>query len=258
MADKAPYLEGRVAVVTGAGTGIGRAIAERLADHGAKVALMGRRTEPLEETAAAIGETARVFPVDVANRDAVNEAFDSVHETLGAIHDVIVNAGIGGPNEPGPNDRWDAILATNLTGAYSTIRAFVKHAAPGPDPRHAVVISSCLARFGVPGYTAYCASKAGTLGMVRAFAHELASDNILVNAICPGWVDTEMARDGMKGIAASMGKTLEEARPDILGAVPLERMSEPEEIAGLVAFLLSHDARTITGATLDQNAGSWM
>ncbi len=251
-------LEGRVAVVTGAGTGIGRAIAERIARHGASVPLMGRRTAPLEETAAAIGEAATVFPVDVADRDAVNRTFEDVHAKLGSIHDVVVNAGIGGPNEPGPNDRWDAIVATNLTGAYSTIRAFEEHAADGPEPRHAVVISSCLARFGVPGYTAYCASKAGTLGMVRAFAHELASRNILVNAICPGWVDTQMAREGMEGIASSMGKTLDEARPEILSAVPLERMSEPDEIAGLVAFLLSPDARTITGATFDQNAGSWM
>ena len=120
------------------------------------------------------------------------------------------------------------------------------------------MISSCLARFGVPGYTAYCASKAGVLGMVRAFAHELADRNVLVNAICPGWVETEMAREGMRKIAEAIDTTYEEARRGALDLVPLKKISEPDEIAGLVAFLLSPDARSITGATLDQNAGSWM
>lgn len=260
MTDRRPAAtaQHRAVVVTGAGTGIGRAVAERLIADGARVALMGRRREPLEEVAGTHGDAATVIPVDVSDRPALHAAFDAAGAALGPIHAVIANAGIGGPNAPGDDDRWNSIIDINLTGAYETVRAFERVAAPGPDPRHAVVISSCLARFGVPGYTAYCASKAGLLGMVRAFAHELAEQNILINAICPGWVETVMARDGMKGMADAMGTSYEEARKMAMDAVPLGRISDPEEIAGTVAFLLSPDARSITGATLDQNAGSWM
>jgi len=249
----------RTAVVTGAGTGIGRAIVHRLCDEGWRVALVGRREGPLEETveSSSGGETL-ALPADVRDAGALEATFRRAASELGPLHAVIANAGSGGPNEPGEGDRWDEVVRTNLDGAYFTIRAFERHLAPGPEPRHAVVISSCLARFGVPGYTAYCASKAGVLGMVRAFAHEMADRNVLVNAVCPGWVDTEMAEAGMRKLGESMEIPYQEAREKAISQVPLQRISEPEEIAGLVAFLLSPDARSITGATLDQNGGSWM
>ena len=251
-------LTGKNIVVTGAGTGIGRAIAVRLSSDGAKVALVGRREAPLEETREACPGETFVATADVSDRGAVDAAFDRIVDAFGPLHAVVANAGIGGPNEPGDSDRWSEVVRTNLDGAYHTIRALEARLAEGDDARHAIVISSCLARFGVPGYTAYCASKAGVLGMVRAFAHELADRNVLVNAICPGWVETEMAREGMRKIAEAIDTTYEEARRGALDLVPLKKISEPDEIAGLVAFLLSPDARSITGATLDQNAGSWM
>jgi NAD(P)-dependent dehydrogenase (short-subunit alcohol dehydrogenase family) len=248
----------RNVVVTGAGTGIGRAIALRLAHDGTRVALVGRRRAPLEDVAKAIGGRSCVQTADVRDREAVERAFREAASDLGPLHALVANAGVGGPNHQGPDDRWDEVVRTNLDGTYFCVRAFERHLAPGPEPRHAVLISSCLARFGVPGYTAYCASKAGILGLVRALALEWAERTVLVNAICPGWVETEMARRGWQDIADGAGQTLAEARRGALDLVPLRRASEPEEIAELVAFLLGPGGRSFTGQALDPNGGSWM
>ena len=121
-----------------------------------------------------------------------------------------------------------------------------------------VVISSCLARFGVPGYTGYCASKAGLLGLVRALALELASEQIQVNAICPGWVETDMAREGLQMMANELQMSYDEAYSQAMSAVPLGFMNQPQDIAGMVSWLISTDARGVTGQSLDINAGSWM
>ena len=121
-----------------------------------------------------------------------------------------------------------------------------------------VVIASILARFGVPGYTGYCASKAALLGMVRALALELAGQDVQVNAICPGWVDTAMAREGIDGMAQGMNITFDEARAMAMSAVPMGRMSEPEDIAGMVAWLTASESRGVTGQSLDMNGGAWM
>jgi NAD(P)-dependent dehydrogenase (short-subunit alcohol dehydrogenase family) len=124
--------------------------------------------------------------------------------------------------------------------------------------RCAVVVSSCVARFGVPGIAAYSAAKAGQLGLVRSLAAELAPRGVRVNAICPGWVETEMAEQRMREIAAELGRDYESVRRELVAAVPLQRISEPEEIAGLVEFLCSPDAAGFTGQTFDPNNGAWM
>jgi NAD(P)-dependent dehydrogenase (short-subunit alcohol dehydrogenase family) len=251
-------LTGRTAVVTGAGTGIGRAIALELSHAGAAVGLIGRTPATLEAVASdAAGETC-IVTADVCDRSAVDAAFGTIAERLGPLHVVVANAGIGGPNDLGGGDRWDAIVRTNLDGAYFTLRAFEEQLAPGDGWRHAIVISSCVARFGVPGISAYSAAKAGQLGLVRSLAAELAPKRVLVNAICPGWVETKMAADRMSEIGEEMGKGLAEAREELLGGVPLQRISEPEEIAGLVAFLLSPAAVSFTGQAFDPNNGAWM
>ena len=235
-------LEGKHVVVTGAGTGIGRAIARRLADEGARLTLMARDESRLRDVVPG----AATKSVDIRDRDAVLAAFD---EPLDAL---VANAGVGGPNEPGDGDRWDDIVQTNLYGSYWCVRAAEPRL---PDGGRIVVTSSILARIGVPGYTAYCASKAGLLGMVRAFAAELAPRGIQVNGICPGWVNTAMA---WEGLSVWPGLSQDEAWESAKQEVPLRRMSEPQEIAGTVAWLVSDDALGVTGQGIDHNNGAWM
>lgn len=251
-------LTGRVAVVTGAGRGIGRAIALRLAEDGAAVALLGRNRERLEAVAAESGERAAVHPCDVSRRAQVDDVFDAVRESLGPLHVLVANAGIGGPNPLDGEDRWDSIVRTNLDGAYFCLRAFERHLAPDGGWRHAVVISSCVARFGVPGISAYSAAKAGQLGLVRSLAAELAPRRVLVNAICPGWVETPMAVQRMQEIAADAGRPYAQVRDELLSSVPLQRISQPEEVAGLVAFLVGPAGVAFTGQAFDPNNGAWM
>ena len=250
-------LANRHVVVTGASSGIGRAIAVKLASEGAKVSLFARRKAGLAATAE-LAAGSVPFACDVSDRTTVNAAFAQATDVHGPIHGLVAAAGIGGPNSAGENDRFDEIVATNLTGAYNCVRAAERHLADGPGARHVVLISSILGRFGVPGYTGYCASKAGLLGMTRAFALELAPKNVLVNAICPGWVDTDMAWEGIEGMAKGMGISRDEAHKMAMGAVPLGRMGTPEEIAGLVTWLLSPAAACFTGQGIDINGGAWM
>lgn len=251
-------LTGRVAVVTGAGSGIGRAIALRLGRRGAKLALLGRTLEKLETVAGEMRGETLCESVDVAVRGQVEKVFRSVADRLGPLHILVANAGLGGPNQAGEGDRWDEIVRANLDGAYFCIRAFEESMEEGSEPRHILVISSCVARFGVPGISAYSAAKAGQLGLVRSLAAELAPKRVLVNAICPGWVETRMALERIGEIAAEQGRPKDEVRQELLGAVPLERMSEPDEIAALVEFLVSEGGVAFTGQTFDPNNGAWM
>ena len=251
-------LDGRHVVVTGAGTGIGLAIARRVSRDGASVTLLARDGDRLRAESSSLAGPTNVAECDIRRRKDVDRAFDAAVAALGPIHALVAAAGIGGPNEPGSDDRFDDLVATNLVGAYSCVQAAVRNLAPGPVARHVVVISSILARIGVPGYTGYCASKAGLLGLVRSLAAGLGSENVQVNAICPGWVDTEMAWAGMDGLAEGSGGTREDAYRDAMKAVPLGRMSQPEDIAGAVAWLLSADARGVTGQAIDQNGGAWL
>jgi NAD(P)-dependent dehydrogenase (short-subunit alcohol dehydrogenase family) len=235
-------LEGKHVVVTGAGTGIGRAIARRLAAEGAQLTLLARDESRLRDVAPG----AATRSVDIRDRDAVFAAFAQPLDAL------VANAGIGGPNEPGDGDRFDDIVRTNVYGTYWCARA----AEPLlPDGGRIVVTSSILARIGVAGYTGYCASKAGLLGLVRALAAELAPRRIQVNAICPGWVNTDMA---WQGLSVWPGLSQDEAWEVARQEVPLRRMSEPEEIAGTVAWLLSDDALGVTGQAIDHNNGAFM
>jgi NAD(P)-dependent dehydrogenase (short-subunit alcohol dehydrogenase family) len=229
---------GKHVAVTGAARGIGLAIAERLAADGARLTLLDRDEPRLD------GATIRV--VDISDRDAVFAAFS---EPLDAL---VANAGIGGGNEPGENDRFDEILQTNLYGTYWCVRAAEPLLADGG---RIVVTSSILSRIGVAGYTGYCASKAALLGLVRSLAAELAPRRIQVNAICPGWVDTDMSR---LGLSLFEGLTQEEAWEVAKQEVPLRRMSDPSEIAGTVAWLLSDDSVGVTGQAIDQNNGAFM
>jgi NAD(P)-dependent dehydrogenase (short-subunit alcohol dehydrogenase family) len=250
-------LEGRHVVVTGAGRGIGRAIALRLAAEGASLSLLARGAEALEATAAETGG-AFTAAVDIRDGEQVERGFAAAAAANGPLHALVANSGIGGPNEPGGGDRFHDLVATNLVGTYLCARAAQRHLAPAPARRDVVVVSSILARIGVSGYTGYCASKAGLLGLVRSLAAELAPENVQVNAICPGWVETDMAREGIDLMADALGVSHEEALAEAMREVPLRRMSRPEDVAGTVAWLLSADARGVTGQTIDQNGGAVM
>ncbi len=249
-------LAARHVVVTGGGRGIGKAIAERLAAEGATLTLLARDLERLQPVGAELG--AGFAACDIRDRGQVDAAFAAAASERGPIHALVANSGLGGPNEDGPDDRFDDLVATNLSGTYYCARAALRHLAPGPERRDVVVIASILARIAVGGYTGYSASKAGLLGLVRSFAAELAPENVQVNAICPGWVDTEMAWEGIDGFAEAIGSTREDAYRRAMGDVPLRRMGAPEDIAGTVAWLLSPDSRGVTGQAIDQNGGAWV
>jgi NAD(P)-dependent dehydrogenase (short-subunit alcohol dehydrogenase family) len=194
----------------------------------------------------------------VGDRAAVDDAISQAVTAHGPLRGLIANAGMGGPNRAGDDDRWDQLLTTNLSGTYYCFRAASQHLVQDDDARHLIAISSILGRIGVPGYTGYSASKTGILGLVRSLAAELASKNIQVNAICPGWVDTEMAWEGIEGMAAGMRISRDEAYTAAMSAVPMGRMSAPEDIAGLLCWLVSNDSRGITGQGLDMNGGAFM
>lgn len=253
-------------VVTGAGTGIGRAIALRLWSEGAKLTLLGRSTATLEECASACEELRQGGggelgwgACDIRERQVIDDRLEDACEKRGPLRALIANAGVGGPNMDGPQDRFEELVAINLTGTYNSFRAAEQHLAErGTGARHLLAISSILGRIGVPAYSGYCASKTGVLGLVRALAAELAAEEIQVNAICPGWVDTQMARDGIEGMAKGMGISFDEALAMAMKDVPLGRMSEPEDVAGMVAWLVSKDARGVTGQSLDINGGAHM
>lgn len=241
---------GRHVLVTGAGTGIGRAIALRLAREGARLSLLARSLERLEATAAELGG-AHVVSCDIRDREQVERAIETAASTHGRLDALVACSGIGGPNHAGADDRFVDLVSTNLLGTYWCLRAAERQLAPSG---HLVVISSILARIGVAGYSGYCASKAGLLGLVRSLAAELAPSGVQVNAVCPGWVNTEMAWTGFD----AMEGTREEAYETAMRAVPLGRMSEPEDVAGTVVWLLSDDARGVTGQAIDHNGGAWM
>jgi NAD(P)-dependent dehydrogenase (short-subunit alcohol dehydrogenase family) len=261
MSDIQQGQKDRHIVVTGAGTGIGKAIALRLASEGAKVSLMARGNGPLVETAKEIieqGGRACVLTCDIRDPVQVSRSFAQAAQELGSIHALVANSGIGGPNQDGAEDRFEDLINTNLYGTYLCLRAAERQMDSGTAVRHMVVVSSILARIGVAGYTGYCASKAGLIGLVRALAVELAPKNVQVNAVCPGWVDTQMAHEGLKDMADAMGITKDEAYNIAMQSVPRGRMSTPEEVAALVAWLVSDNAHGVTGQGLDINGGAYM
>ncbi len=247
-------------LVTGAGSGIGRAIAEKIAKEGHRVILMGRTPSKLEATQKGLVNSSKhtVAPCSVTDGAALKAALQEANLGEAGLSGVVANAGVGGCNQYGEGDRWEELLSINHTGSYRTAHEALPYLRKATGCRSIVFVSSILARLGVPGYSAYCASKAGLLGLMRSLSVELAPEKILVNAICPGWVDTDMAKEGIEGFAEATDTDYESARKQQLDMVPLRRMSTPDEIAEVVCFLMDGRQTSITGQALDVNNGALM
>jgi acetoacetyl-CoA reductase len=245
-------LAGKGAIVTGGGTGIGKAIAAALASRGARVAIASRNRAHLDKAADEFKSRGlAVLPVamDVRTKPDVQRAVDEVAALWGTIHILINNAGISGLSIiDGPDDSsWYDILDTNLNGMYLVTKEVLRHM-PAHQGGRVINISSVLGKFGVPGYTAYCTAKHGMIGFTRALALEVVGRGITVNAICPGYINTEMVQAVPKDVLEK----------NILPQIPIGRLGEPEEIARCVVFLASDDAGLITGSTLSANGGQYL
>jgi len=249
-------------IITGAGTGMGSATAKILSQKAdISLILIGRRQSKLEEVIKELDhpENHVAVSADIGDAKSFRKAIASIQPEDRDIFALFANAGIGGENEYGEDDRWDEILRTNLNGTYISIMETLPYMKASKQPfKHILMTSSCLARFGVPNYTAYCTSKAGLLGLTRSLAVELATDKILVNSICPGWVETEMAKQGIQLLADRMDQDYRTTFNEQMDFVPLARMSLPQEVGNLVDFLFLGKQNSMTGQGIDINNGSWM
>ena len=246
-------------LVSGAGSGIGRAIAKELAATGAAIILLGRKHEGLKQTLGMLERKTdhTILQADIRDAARIRQALEGA--SLTHLDGVVANAGVGGENHYGVGDRWTEIIETNLTGTYNLVNECLPYLMKRKDRyRHIVIMSSILARLGVLNHTGYCASKSGLLGLMRSWAMEHATNKILVNALCPGWVTTNMATEGMEAYARQSGKNYDEVQADQMAHVPLRKMGTPEEIAALVKFLLSESQTSITGQVFDINNGAIM
>ncbi|SDF56298.1 MULTISPECIES: 3-oxoacyl-[acyl-carrier-protein] reductase [Terriglobus] len=247
----AASLEGRVALVTGASQGIGKAIALELAKAGATVALAARNEAKLAEVKAEIeaaGGKAESFALDVNNEEAIKATAKDIVAKLGAVHILVNNAGVTRDTlmlRMKTSD-WDDVLDTNLKGAFLLTQALLQPMMKARWGR-VINISSVNGELGAPGQANYSASKAGLIGLTKSMAREFASRNITVNAVAPGFIETDMTH-----------VLTEDQKNAMLGAVPLGRAGTVADIAAAVRFLASDDAAYITGHTLDVNGGLYM
>jgi 3-oxoacyl-[acyl-carrier protein] reductase len=239
-------LNGQVVLVTGGTRGIGLGIARELAAAGARIAVIARDTERAEQAAATLpGEGHRGFGADVADPEQVNALVKRVEEEMGSLDVLVNNAGVTRDNVLMrlKDDDWDAVIDTNLKGAFNTIRA----ASRGMMKRRAgriINISSVVGITGNKGQANYAASKAGLIGLTKSTARELASRGILVNAIAPGYIETDMTSE-----------LSDEVRSALQSQIALGRLGQPEDIAATVRFLAGPGASYITGQVLVVDGG---
>lgn len=245
-------IEAKVALVTGASRGIGRAIAVRLAKEGSFVYINYIQNEKAaQETLSKIeekGGRGRLCPFDVRDEDAVLRNINIIVEECGRIDILVNNAGVwvGGPLLRLNNSVWDTVMGTNLLGTINCCRAVIRHMIKRRSGR-IINITSVTGETGNAGDTLYSASKAGIIGFTKSLARELGSRNICVNAVAPGLIETEMT--------ATM---LSETKEKIKELIPLKRFGKPEDVANVVAFLASDDAEYITGQVFRVNGGLYM
>jgi 3-oxoacyl-[acyl-carrier protein] reductase len=241
----------RTAFITGASRGIGRACALSLAQTGARVAVAARSIEHLETLAGeirAMGHEAFPVAIDLANPESIKESIAKTVQDFGPIGILVNNAGItkDGLALRMKKDDWDTVIATNLTGAFLAIQQVLQGMMRERWGR-IINISSVVGEMGNPGQANYVASKAGLIGLTKSIAQEMGSRNITVNAVAPGFVETDMTHS-----------LSEELKAKMLANIPLKRIGRPEDVAAAVRFLASEEAGYITGHVLDVNGGIYM
>ena len=248
-------LEGRHALVTGGGTGIGAAAATHLHAAGAKLSLLGRRREPLERTAAQVEGS--VHQCDVTDRAAIERAFDEARAAHGPIDLLVVNAGIAesAPFHKMTRDSWDRIIATNLTAAFDCAQAAIGDLLKSDNGR-LVFVASVASLRGIPYAVHYGASKHGLLGLMRSLAAEYAKSNLTVNAVCPGYVDTPMTDQSVARVAEKTGRSEEQARGAITSMNASGRLVDPDGIGTMILTLCLPQSRDINGAAVTIDGGT--
>jgi len=244
-------MHNRVAFVTGASRGIGKACALALADAGARVAVAARHKEKLEEVAAEIrslSSEAYVVELDLASDDSIKNAFAVTAKEFGRIDILVNNAGITRDNLAlrMRKDDWNAVLETNLTGAFRAIQQVLQGMMRERWGR-IINITSVVGQAGNAGQANYAASKAGLIGLTKSMAQEMASRHITVNAVSPGFIETDM----------TVGLS-DEIKAKVLDAIPVRRLGKAEDVAAAVRFLASEEAGFITGHVLAVNGGMYM
>jgi NAD(P)-dependent dehydrogenase (short-subunit alcohol dehydrogenase family) len=245
-------LQNKLALITGGGRGIGRAIALLFAQHGARIAVAARTREQVESVAQEIGAEARAFVCDVSSAESVAEMFADLKPDI-----LVNNAGIAesAPFVNTTDELWRRHLAINLSGTFYCTRA----ALPAMLERgwgRIINIASIAAKTGAPYIAAYAASKHGVLGLTRSVALEVAASGVTVNAICPGYVDTEMVERGVERITKRTGRSAEEALDTLKRMSPQNRLVTAQEVASLALLLASEDGRGINGQGINIDGGT--
>jgi NAD(P)-dependent dehydrogenase (short-subunit alcohol dehydrogenase family) len=249
------WLEGRHALITGGGTGIGAAAAAHLHAAGAKVSLLGRRMEPLQQTAERLGGYA--VCCDVTQPEQIAQAFDEARTLNGPIELLIVNAGIAesAPFHKMTRESWDRIIGTNLTAAFECSRAAIGDLLKSENGR-LVFVASVASLRGVPYAAHYAASKHGLLGLMRSLAAEYAKTNLTVNAVCPGYVDTPMTDQSVARVSEITGRSEEQSRSAITNMNASGRLVHPDAIATMILTLCLPQSRDINGAAVTIDGGT--
>ena len=250
-------LNGKTALITGGGRGIGRAIALEFAHQGARVAVAARTAEQLEQVANEIGNGAIALVCDVSDPESVSRMFGDLRERLGDADILVNNAGVAESATlvNTSDELWHRHLSINLSGTFYCTRA----ALPAMLKRgwgRVINVASIAGKSGAPYIAAYSASKHGVLGLTRSAALELATTGVTVNAICPGYVDTDMVTRGVDQITAKTGRTPEEALDSLKKMSPQNRLVTPEEVAAIALLLASDAGRGINGQGINVDGGS--
>jgi 3-hydroxybutyrate dehydrogenase len=249
------WLEGRHALITGGGTGIGAAAATHLHAAGAKITVTGRRREPLDAIASMVSGTA--IQADVTDRDQIARAFDEARSANGPIEMLVVNAGIAesAPFHKMTRDSWDRIIAVNLTAAFDCAQAAIKDLLASEHGR-LVFVASVASLRGVPYAAHYAASKHGLLGLMRSLAAEYAKTNLTVNAVCPGYVDTPMTDQSVARVSEITGRSEEQARSAITNMNASGRLVHPDGIGTMILTLCLPQSQDVNGAAVTIDGGT--